>query len=383
MRIPVFHDDQHGTAIVVAAAILNGLKIVGKAIDDVKLVCSGAGAAALACLNLLCVLGLEAAERLDRGYQGRGLRGPHRADGPLQAALRARDVQAHAGRDHGRRRHFPRACRRAASCSKEMVASMAERPLVFALANPTPEILPEDVKAVRPDAIIASGRTDYPNQINNVLCFPVHFPRRARCGRDHDQRGHEEGGRRRRWRAWPRAKRPTSCSRPITPRRSCSARTTFCPSRSIRVSSSRSRRPSPRRRWTSGVATRPIADFDAYRQKLTGFVFRSGFMMRPYFEARPERIERDAQAARVRRRRPSLCSAGVAAARLRAPCASGAGGAARRYHTHAPASGPENASRKRTSTSSIRRRTPGCRCWRMSIIAWSSAWACRRRMRAA
>ncbi|MEY2687669.1 MAG: hypothetical protein RL375_1867, partial [Pseudomonadota bacterium] len=174
MKIPVFHDDQHGTAIVVGAAFLNGLKVLGKDIKQIRLVSSGAGAAALACLNLLVKLGLPrenitATDLAGVVYKGRvELMDPDKAefaqDTPhrtLREAIAGADVFL--GLSAG------------GVLKPEMVASMAERPMIFALANPTPEILPEQVKAVRDDAIMATGRTDYPNQVNNVLCFPYIF----------------------------------------------------------------------------------------------------------------------------------------------------------------------------------------------------------------
>lgn len=172
--IPVFHDDQHGTAIIAAAAILNSLRLVNKKIEDVKLVASGAGAASIACLKLLCSLGVDMEHILviDRSgviYQGRpGSDDPHKT--PFARNTEARTLDdAMKGADIFLGLSGP------GVVSKEMVASMADKPIILALANPTPEILPEEVKAVRDDAIIATGRSDYPNQVNNVLCFPYLF----------------------------------------------------------------------------------------------------------------------------------------------------------------------------------------------------------------
>ena len=174
MKIPVFHDDQHGTAIIVGAAILNGLKVVGKEIGAVKLVCSGAGAAALACLELLVELGVRrenvwVADIEGVVYRGRAVlmdedKARFAQDTPLR---KLGEIMAGADVFLG--------LSAAGVVKQEMVATMAPRPLVLALANPTPEIMPEDVKAVRDDAIIATGRSDYPNQVNNVLCFPFIF----------------------------------------------------------------------------------------------------------------------------------------------------------------------------------------------------------------
>ncbi|MEK9811855.1 MAG: NADP-dependent malic enzyme [Bordetella sp.] len=174
MKIPVFHDDQHGTAIVVGAAIVNGLKVVGKEIESVKVVVSGAGAAALACLDLLLDLGLPrehiwVTDIKGVVYEGRTeLMDPEKAR--FAQATNARslsevieDADIFLGLSAGR------------VLKPEMVKKMAVSPLIFALANPEPEILPDEAKSVRPDAIIATGRTDYPNQVNNVLCFPFIF----------------------------------------------------------------------------------------------------------------------------------------------------------------------------------------------------------------
>ncbi|MGE3712586.1 MAG: malic enzyme-like NAD(P)-binding protein, partial [Hyphomicrobiaceae bacterium] len=174
MKIPVFHDDQHGTAIVVAAGILNGLKVVGKRIEDVKLAASGAGAAALACLNLLVALGLKRENVWIADIKGVVYEGRKELMDPYKEPF-AQDTSARTLAEIMVGADVFLGLSAGGVVNREMVASMAERPLVFALANPTPEIMPEDVKAVRPDAVIASGRTDYPNQINNVLCFPFVF----------------------------------------------------------------------------------------------------------------------------------------------------------------------------------------------------------------
>ncbi|HEY4038703.1 MAG TPA: malic enzyme-like NAD(P)-binding protein, partial [Burkholderiaceae bacterium] len=169
MKIPVFHDDQHGTAIIVGAAVLNGLKVVGKELAHAKLVCSGAGAAALACLDLLVELGLARSNVFVSDiegvvYEGRTvLMDAEKARYAQRTSARTLsdvigDADVFLGLSAGR------------VLSPQQVARMAPRPLVLALANPTPEILPEEVRSVRNDAVIATGRSDYPNQVNNVLC---------------------------------------------------------------------------------------------------------------------------------------------------------------------------------------------------------------------
>ena len=174
MKIPVFHDDQHGTAIVVGAAFLNGLKVLRKDIKSIKLVTSGAGAAALACLNLLVKLGLPreniwVTDLAGVVYEGR----TELMDADKAQFAQATDARTLAEVIDGADAFLGLSA--AGVLKPEMVASMNERPLIFALANPSPEILPEDVKAVRDDAVMATGRPDYPNQVNNVLCFPYIF----------------------------------------------------------------------------------------------------------------------------------------------------------------------------------------------------------------
>jgi len=174
LKIPVFHDDQHGTAIIVAAAVLNGLEIVGKDISEVKLVASGAGAAAIACLKLLLKMGMKkeniiAVDRTGVIYKNRrGELTPHKRMFASNTKLRTLS-EVMKGADIFLGVSGPGVVK------QEMVRGMAENPLILALSNPIPEILPEEVKAVRPDAIIATGRSDYPNQVNNVLCFPFVF----------------------------------------------------------------------------------------------------------------------------------------------------------------------------------------------------------------
>jgi malate dehydrogenase (oxaloacetate-decarboxylating)(NADP+) len=178
---PVFHDDQHGTAIVVGAAVINGLKVVGKDISKVKLVASGAGAAALACLDLLVDLGLPieniwVTDLAGVVYEGRTeLMDPEKARFSQKTDKR-KLAEVIEGAD------IFLGLSAAGVLKPEMVQKMADKPLVMALANPNPEIMPELVKEVRPDAVIATGRTDYPNQVNNVLCFPFIFRGALDCG---------------------------------------------------------------------------------------------------------------------------------------------------------------------------------------------------------
>ncbi|MCG8098600.1 MAG: NADP-dependent malic enzyme, partial [Candidatus Thiodiazotropha taylori] len=174
MNIPVFHDDQHGTAIVVCAAILNGLKVVGKDIGDIRLVTAGAGAAALACLGLLVDLGLKKENIIVTDIAGVVYKGrseemdPYKSEYAVDTELRTLE-QALDGAD------LFLGLSAAGVLKADWLPKMASNPLIMALANPTPEISPEEAKRVRPDAILATGRTDYPNQVNNVLCFPFLF----------------------------------------------------------------------------------------------------------------------------------------------------------------------------------------------------------------
>jgi malate dehydrogenase (oxaloacetate-decarboxylating)(NADP+) len=283
MKIPVFHDDQHGTAIVVAAGIINGLKVVGKRIEDVKLVASGAGAAALACLNLLVTLGMKRdniwiSDIKGVVYKGRKeLMDPYKE--PYAKDTNARtladiipDADVFLGLSAGR------------IVTREMVKTMAPKPLIFALANPTPEIMPDDVKAVRPDAIIASGRTDFPNQINNVLCFPFIFRGALDVGASTINEDMKKAA------VVALAGIAEHEASDIVTSAYGSETFVFGPEYII---------PKPfdprliteiapavaRAAMATGVATRPITDFDAYAQKLNAFVYRSGFVMKPVFDA--------------------------------------------------------------------------------------------------
>ncbi|PJN95908.1 hypothetical protein CNY89_05715, partial [Amaricoccus sp. HAR-UPW-R2A-40] len=173
MKIPVFHDDQHGTAIVSSAALLNALHLVGKDIGAVKLVCSGAGAAAIACLNLAVSLGVKRENVFV--IDSKGVVTTDRPNLDPQKAAYAQDTQARTLADAMEGADVFFGLSAAGVLKPEMVAKMAEKPIILAMANPDPEIRPEDAKRVSPDCIIATGRSDYPNQVNNVLCFPFIF----------------------------------------------------------------------------------------------------------------------------------------------------------------------------------------------------------------
>ncbi len=281
MKIPVFHDDQHGTAIVVAAAILNGLKVVGKDIANVKLVTSGAGAAALACLDLLVDLGIPrkniwVTDLAGVAYKGRKeLMDPEKEPFCQQTDLRTLD-QAIEGAD------IFLGLSAGGVLTQDMVKKMAPKPLVYALANPTPEILPEEVKEVRPDAVMATGRTDYPNQVNNVLCFPFIFRGALDVGATTITRGMEVAA------VKAVAELAQAEQSEIVNSVYGIENLSFGPEYLI---------PKPfdprlitviapavaKAAMDDGVAQRPIKDFDAYRNQLQQFVYHSGTLMKPLF----------------------------------------------------------------------------------------------------
>jgi malate dehydrogenase (oxaloacetate-decarboxylating)(NADP+) len=283
MKIPVFHDDQHGTAIVVGAALVNGLTVVGKDIKKAKLVVSGAGAAALACLDLLLDLGLPkeniwVTDLAGVVYEGRKELMDPEKDRFVQKtdARTLADVIAGADVFLG--------LSAAGVLKKEMVAKMAAKPLIFALANPDPEILPEDVKAVRDDAIVATGRTDYPNQVNNVLCFPFIFRGALDSGATTITRPMELAA------VHAVAELARAEQSEVVSAAYGSGSLSFGPDYLI---------PKPfdprlivkiapavaKAAAESGVATRPIADLDAYVERLQEFVYHSGNFMKPIFAA--------------------------------------------------------------------------------------------------
>ena len=283
MKIPVFHDDQHGTAIIVGAAILNGLKVVGKDIGNVKLVVSGAGAAALACLKLLVDMGMQRSNIIVTDIKGVVFRGRKEEMDPekerFAVETRARTLgevidgaDVFLGLSAG------------GVLKPEMVRRMAARPLILALANPEPEIRPEEVKKVKPDAVMATGRSDYPNQVNNVLCFPFIFRGALDVGATTITREMEVAA------VKAIADLAQAEQSDIVAAAYGERNLSFGPEYLI---------PRPfdprlianvapavaRAAMASGVATRPIADFDAYRERLNQFVYQSGLIMKPLFAA--------------------------------------------------------------------------------------------------
>jgi malate dehydrogenase (oxaloacetate-decarboxylating)(NADP+) len=281
MKIPVFHDDQHGTAIVVGAALLNALKVTGKDINKIKLVTSGAGAAALACLGLLVKLGVPreniwVTDLAGLVYEGRTelmdedkiVFAQKTTQRTLGEAIQGADVFL--------------GLSAAGVLKKDMVAAMSTQPIIFALANPTPEITPEEVQQVRSDAIMATGRTDYPNQVNNVLCFPYIFRGALDSGATTITVEMEIAA------VHAIAELAQAEQSEVVAAAYVGATLSFGPEYLI---------PKPfdprlmmkiapavaKAAAESGVAQRPIKDFDAYREKLQAFVYASGTTMKPIF----------------------------------------------------------------------------------------------------
>ncbi|MEM0937917.1 MAG: NADP-dependent malic enzyme [Pseudomonadota bacterium] len=283
MNIPVFHDDQHGTAIVVGAAATNALRVAGKRFEDIKVVSTGGGAAGIACLNMLLKLGVkrENVWLCDIGglvYEGRSEDMTEQKACFAQASdLRTLD-EVIEGADLFLGLSGPRVL------SREMVAKMSDPPIVFALANPKPEIEPDEVRAVAPNAIIATGRSDYPNQVNNVLCFPFIFRGALDVGateiNDAMQIGCIEG-----IAALARATTSAEAAAAYQGEKMTFGADYLIPKpfdpRLIGVVASTVAKAA----MDSGVATKPIADLDAYRQRLEGSVFKSALLMRPVFAA--------------------------------------------------------------------------------------------------
>jgi malate dehydrogenase (oxaloacetate-decarboxylating)(NADP+) len=293
MNIPVFHDDQHGTAIISSAALLNALKVVGKDIGSVKLVASGAGAAAIACLDMMVTLGVRREHIFVADSRGVIWRGREANMEPNKARY-AQDTPARSLADIVRGADVFLGCSTAGVLTADMVKTMADRPVILALANPEPEIRPELAKAARPDVIIATGRSGYPNQVNNVLCFPYIFRGALDCGATRitdemklacvtaiadlaeaeasDAVAAAYAGQDLRF--GPDYIIP----KPFDPRLMAA----IAPAVAAAAAA-------------SGVAARPIADMDAYRAQLGEMIYHTGFFMRPVFERAKAR---HAQAAR-------------------------------------------------------------------------------------
>ncbi|MGE0497822.1 MAG: NADP-dependent malic enzyme, partial [Ramlibacter sp.] len=283
MNIPVFHDDQHGTAIISSAALLNGLELVGKQIGDVKIAVSGAGAAAIACLDVMVGLGAQpkniyAVDSKGVIYHGR----PGGFDESKQRYAQTTEARTLADVVNGADVFL--GCSAPGVLTQDMVQTMAQRPIILALANPEPEIRPELAKAVRPDCIMATGRSDYPNQVNNVLCFPYIFRGALDCGATKITEAMK-----------------LACVREIAELTKADISEEVATAYAgqelafgadyiipkpfdsrliLRIAPAVARAAEE-----SGVATRPIKDLEAYRQSLSRFVYQTGMFMRPVFAA--------------------------------------------------------------------------------------------------
>ncbi|HEY2187089.1 MAG TPA: phosphate acyltransferase, partial [Caldimonas sp.] len=295
MNIPVFHDDQHGTAIISAAAVLNGLELVGKPIGEIKLAVSGAGAAAIACLDVMVGLGVRRENIFVADSKGviREDRDDFKSGKLDESKHRyCQRTDARTLADIVRGADVFLGCSTAGVMTAEMVKSMATKPIILALANPEPEIRPELAREARPDCIIATGRSDYPNQVNNVLCFPYIFRGALDCGATKITEAMK-----------------LACVREIAALAKAEASdevaaayqdkelkfgpeyiipTPFDVRLILRIAPAVAKAAAE-----SGVATRPIADLDAYRQSLGRFVYQTGMVMRPVFaaaKARPARV---------------------------------------------------------------------------------------------
>ena len=294
MNIPVFHDDQHGTAIISSAALLNGLELVGKKIEDVKVAVSGAGAAAIACVNVMVGLGVQRKNVFmcdSKGviYNGR----PGGLDASKAQYAQDTDLRTLADAVNGADVFL--GCSAPGVLTAEMVKTMADKPIILALANPEPEIRPELAKAVRPDCIIATGRSDYPNQVNNVLCFPYIFRGALDCGATKITESMK-----------------LACVREIAAlaKQDVSDEvaaayqgkelkfgpdylipTPFDTRLILRIAPAVAQAAAE-----SGVATRPIADIAAYRESLSRFVYQTSMIMRPVFAAAKASLQRVAYA---------------------------------------------------------------------------------------
>ena len=290
MNIPVFHDDQHGTSIIVAAAMLNALLITGKKIEELKVICSGAGAAAISCLNLICALGVD--KNNIYVSDSRGIISTSRENLDESKQLYARDTDATTVEELIDDVDMFLGLSMPGMLTPDMVRRMAKDPIIFALANPTPEIMPELAHAVRPDVIMATGRSDYPNQVNNALCFPYIFrgaldvgattvneEMKIACVRAIAAMAHVEAT-------------PTSNIRNVenTPSfgREYLIPGPLEPNLIIEIASAVAKAA-----MDTGVATLPIDDINAYRQRLSEFVYNSAFVMKPIFaraKSDPKRI---------------------------------------------------------------------------------------------
>ncbi|MGB3580933.1 MAG: phosphate acyltransferase, partial [Roseiarcus sp.] len=281
MGIPVFHDDQHGTAIIVSAAIVNALELTGKTIGEVKIVCSGAGAAALASLNLLVSLGAKRENITVCDIEGVVYKGREKLMDRWKAVY-ARETSARTLADAIPGADIFLGLSAGGVLKPEMLKLMASNPLVMALANPTPEIMPELALEARPDVMICTGRSEYPNQVNNVLCFPYIFRGALDAGASEINEAMKKAA----VAAIAALARETPsevAALAYGGESSLFGKTSLIPSPFDPRLMLRIAPAVARAAMESGVARRPIVDFDAYADQLNRFVFRSGFIMKPLF----------------------------------------------------------------------------------------------------
>ncbi len=283
MNIPVFHDDQHGTAIIVAAAIVNGLSLAGKELADVKIVASGAGAAALACLNLLVELGAKRSNIWVHDIEGLVYEGRTELMDEWKS-IYAQPAKTRALGDNIEGADVFLGLSAAGVLKPELLAKMADKPLIMALANPTPEIMPELARAARPDAMICTGRSDFPNQVNNVICFPYIFRGALDCGATTINEPMKMAAVRA-IAALAREEVSDVAARAYTGETPIFGPdylipSPFDPRLILRIAPAVAKAAAQ-----TGVATRPIQDFDAYLDQLNRFIWRSGFVMKPIFSA--------------------------------------------------------------------------------------------------
>jgi len=280
MKIPVFHDDQHGTAIIVGAAVLNGLELAGKKIGDVKICTSGAGAAAIACLNMLLLLGARIENIWVADKDGLLTYKRNDVNDKWRGKFCRHDTEAKTLAEVFEGADIFLGLSAAGALKPEMLKRMAKNPLVLALANPTPEIMPEEARAVRPDAMVCTGRSDYSNQVNNVLCFPFIFrgaldvgataineEMKLAASKAIAKLAHEPG-----LEVSPTGQPAVYGPEHIIPN-------PFDQRLILRIAPAVARAA-----MDTGVARRPIADFEAYNDSLNRFVFRSGLVMKPVID---------------------------------------------------------------------------------------------------
>lgn len=280
MNIPVFHDDQHGTAIIVGAAVLNGLELAGKKIEDVKICTSGAGAAAIACLNILLALGAKLENIWVADKDGLLTYRRNDVNDKWRGKFCRPDTEATSLAEVFDGADIFLGLSAKGALKPEMLLKMAKNPLVLALANPYPEIMPEEAKAVRPDAMVCTGRSDYPNQVNNVLCFPFIFrgaldvgataineEMKLAASKAIARLAHDPG-----LEVSPTGQPAVYGPEHIIPN-------PFDQRLILRIAPAVARAA-----METGVARRPIADFDAYHDSLNRFVFRSGLVMKPIID---------------------------------------------------------------------------------------------------